>query len=243
MIWLDLAGRLLQLYICSFLTKGTGVSFFPSLYLFYGSPVNFSLYYQNWREALPDGYVEALPTSDRTQKPSCHMSLSRVSWHVHTGEKKTRRRESDTFSCNYTPLFNALQTAAKSNNLLSENHRLFLTSCPVTCPLHNIFTDKTPLWIWVLLHETFLHNHFTNILFPATSSGPNGQLAWHHCAAESRESSWNGRQILTDEMKPWDFLLKSPNASLPTFKHTWNCVHIMKKLKTSKAWEGRQCCY
>lgn len=119
LIWLDLAGRLLQLYICSFLTKGTGVSFFSSLYLFYGSPVNFSLYYQNWREALPDGYVEILPTSDWTQKPPCHMSLSRVSWTCSYREKKTRGRESDAFSCNYTPLFNALQTAAKSDNLLS----------------------------------------------------------------------------------------------------------------------------
>lgn len=198
LIWLDLAGRLLWLYICSFLTKGTGVSFFSCLYLFYGSPVNFSLYYQNWREALPDGYVEPLPTSDWTQKPPCHMSLSRVSQTCSYREKNTRGRESDAFSCNYRSLFNALQTAAKSNNLLSSHHRLFLTSCPVTFALHNIFTDKTPLWICILLHKTFLHNHLTNILLPATSSGHNGQLEQHHCAAQSRQSSSNGRQILTD---------------------------------------------
>lgn len=93
LIWLDLAGRLLWLYICSFLTKGTGVSSFSSLYLFYGCPVNFSLYYQNWREALPDAYVEALPTSDWTQKPPCHMSLSRVSRHFHIGKKNKGERK------------------------------------------------------------------------------------------------------------------------------------------------------
>lgn len=87
LIWPDLAGRLLRLYICSSLTKGTGVSFFFSLYLFYGSPVNFSLYYQNWWEALPDGYVEALPTSDWTQKPPCHISLKRVPWTCSYREK------------------------------------------------------------------------------------------------------------------------------------------------------------
>lgn len=97
LIWLDLAGRLLQLYICSFLTKGIGVSFFSSLYLFYGSPVNFSLYYQNWREALPDGYVEALPTSDWTQKPPCHMSLSRVSQTCSYREKKHKRKRKRCF--------------------------------------------------------------------------------------------------------------------------------------------------
>lgn len=90
LILLDLAGRLLWLYICSFLTKGTGVSFFSSLYLFYGSPVNFSLYYQNWRETLPDGHVEARPTSDWTQKPPCHMSLSRMPWTFSYREKKNK---------------------------------------------------------------------------------------------------------------------------------------------------------
>lgn len=134
LIWLDLAGRLLRLYICSFLTKGTGVSFFSSLYLFYGSPVNFSLYYQNWREALPDGDLEALPTSDWTQKPPCHMSLIRVSWHVHIGEKNKQGEEKVMLSAATIHLY------LIPCKLLQKVIIWFLISCPVTCLLHNIFT-------------------------------------------------------------------------------------------------------
>lgn len=119
LIWLDLAGRLLQLYICSFLTKGIGVSFFSSLYLFYGSPVNFpSIIRIGEKLSQMVMLKHFLPvTGHKSHHVTCHWAGFHR--HVHIGKKNTRERERDAFSCNYTPLFNALQTAAKSDNLLS----------------------------------------------------------------------------------------------------------------------------
>lgn len=118
LILLDLAGRLLWLYICSFLTKGTGVSFFSSLYLFYGSPVNFpSIIKIGEKLSQMVMLKHVLPvTGHKSHHVTCHWAGCHG--HFHIGKKKTRGRESDAFSCNYTSLFNALQTAAKSNDLL-----------------------------------------------------------------------------------------------------------------------------
>lgn len=82
LILLDLAGRLLWLYICSFLTKGTGVSFFSSLYLFYGSLVNFPSIIKigeklsqmvMLKHVLPV-LVEARPTRTDTEATMSHVN-------------------------------------------------------------------------------------------------------------------------------------------------------------------------
>lgn len=244
LIWPDLAGRLLRLYICSSLTKSTGVSFFFSLYLFYGSPVNFSLYYENWREALPDGYVEALPISDWTQKPPCHISSDRVPQTCSYREKKTRGRE-----------IKAMLSAAIQNVYLM---RYNLLQKVMICFLSIIAFSLLPQWPG--LCTSSLMRLQLDFIFcytkPSVGPGPTTLLtfsslqplvarlaSWCNIAAHQKAGRAHEMGDKFSQME-WYYGIFSYKPQMPPFPllKTQEIVCMWKKKNPSKAWEGRQCC-